>query len=103
MDSIIQKLSEIETAACSIVEHAEAQKEMLDTQIKERTKDFDEKLAADTNAKSENLRQNLKIKMEKQLSLLRDENSNMLQSLKNEYNTKHELYAQEILKRITEV
>lgn len=30
MDSIVKKLSEIESAASSIVEHAEAQKEVLD-------------------------------------------------------------------------
>ena len=30
MDSIVKKLSEIESAASSIVEHAEVQKEVLD-------------------------------------------------------------------------
>lgn len=103
MDSIIHKLSEIETAACSVVEHAEKEKETLNQEIQQKTVNFDKKLAAETKSKLDTLQQNLDIKMEKQLSLLRAENEATIQSLQQEYNTKHELYAQEILKRITEV
>ena len=103
MDSIIQKLSEIETTACSIVEHAELEKETLDKEMQQKTADFDAELAADTKQKLDSLQSRLETKMEKQLSLLRAENAKTIDALKKEYKTKHELYAQEILKRITEV
>ena len=41
MDSIVKKLSEIESAASSIVEHAEAQKEVLDKEYQEKRRLFD--------------------------------------------------------------
>lgn len=103
MDTIIHKLSEIETSACAIVEHAEAQKEILDKEMKKKTDDFDRRLAEDTQKKSDALQKTLETEMATQLSLLRTENETMIRSLKKEYKTKHELYAQEILKRITEV
>ena len=36
MDSIVKRLSEIETSADSIVEHAESQKEVLDREMAEK-------------------------------------------------------------------
>ena len=36
MDSIVKKLSEIESAAAAIVRHAEEQKEVLDHEFRER-------------------------------------------------------------------
>lgn len=40
MDSIISKLSEVESAAELIVQHAEEQKHILDEQMKEKTDKF---------------------------------------------------------------
>ena len=51
MDSIISKLSEVESAAELIVQHAEEQKQILDEQMKEKTDKFDRELAADTETK----------------------------------------------------
>ena len=44
MDSIISKLSEVESAAELIVQHAEEQKHILDEQMKEKTDKFDREL-----------------------------------------------------------
>ena len=41
MESIVRKLSEIESAASAIVEHAEAQKEILDHEYREKRNRFD--------------------------------------------------------------
>lgn len=103
MNSIIHKLSEIESAATSIVEHAEAQREMLGQEMQQKTEEFDKKLAADTEAKLDALRSNLKVQMDDQLDLMSSENVTLIQNFQREYKEKHELYAQEILKRITEV
>ena len=42
MDSIVNKLTEIEDAASAIVAHAETQKEILDREYEEKRKAFDE-------------------------------------------------------------
>ena len=41
MDSIVNKLTEIEDAASAIVAHAETQKEILDREYEEKRKAFD--------------------------------------------------------------
>ena len=56
MDSIISKLSEVESAAELIVQHAEEQKQILDEQMKEKTDKFDRELAADTEKKLSEIR-----------------------------------------------
>ena len=44
MDSILDKLTEIENAASAIVRHAEEQKDVLDQEFDEKRKKFDEEL-----------------------------------------------------------
>lgn len=44
MDSIVNKLTEIEDAASAIVQHAEDQKEALDKEYEEKRKAFDAEL-----------------------------------------------------------
>ena len=90
MNSIISKLSEIETAATAIVKHAESEKD-------------DEDLAASTKEKLDAIQQNLTSKMNTQLQQLQSESERTIHSLTREYEIKHEQYAHEILKRITEV
>ena len=48
MDSIINKLTEIESAASAIVQHAEAEKSVLDEKFDKKRMDFDKELEADT-------------------------------------------------------
>ena len=82
MESIINKLTEIESAASAIAEHAELQKSVLDKEYEEKRKQFD-----------------LDLEQEKQA----ESNDSCVLALKKEYESRHTLYAQEILKRITEV
>ena len=51
MDSIVNKLSEIESAATAIVAHAEDQKDVLDDEYQKKRNDFDSRLEADTRKK----------------------------------------------------
>ena len=44
MDSVINKLTEIEDAASAIVEHAQEQKAVLDREYEEKRKAFDAEL-----------------------------------------------------------
>ena len=87
MDSIINKLTEIESAASAIVQHAEAEKSALDEKFDKKRMDFDKELEADT---------------QRQIQEIRDKQDE-LNALQKEYDEKHSDYAHEILRRITEV
>ena len=76
MDSIISKLSEVESAAefdrGSI---AEEQKHILDEQMKEKTDRFDRELAADTEKKLSEIRAGMQGSMDFELERLREESA----------------------------
>ena len=59
MDSIVKKLSEIESAAAAIVRHAEEQKEVLDHEFREKRNQFDEELEKKTMEKINEIRSEL--------------------------------------------
>lgn len=75
MDSIISKLSEVESAAELIVQHAEEQKQILDEQMKEKTDKFDRELAADTEKKLSEIRAGMQGSMDSELERLREESA----------------------------
>ena len=103
MDSIVKKLSEIESAAAAIVRHAEEQKEVLDHEFREKRNQFDEELEKKTMEKINESRS----EQEKTTSSLLDEqsgeNNDSIALLKQQYEINHTKYAKDILKRITEV
>ena len=103
MDSIVKKLSEIEAAASAIVEHAEAQKEVLDHEYREKRKAFDDDLEARTMARINQIRSDLERNTQTLLDSQSGNNSDTIISLQQEYDNHHTQYAQDILKRITEV
>lgn len=103
MDSIVTKLTEIESAASAIVSHAEAQKEVLEREYQAKRRAFDDDMEQKTMAQVKEIRDTL----ERDLTALSDiQNSgtdDSIAALKEEYEKMHTRYAQDILKRITEV
>ena len=102
MDSIINKLTEIESAASAIVQHAEAEKAALEKFDKKRM-DFDKELEADTQRQIQEIRDKLESETSRILSGQSQESQDELDALQKEYDEKHSDYAHEILRRITEV
>ena len=116
MDSIINKLTEIESAASAIVQHAEAEKSALDEKFDKKvdivsgkglsTNDYttnDKELEADTQRQIQEIRDKLEAETSRILSGQSQESQDELDALQKEYNEKHSDYAHEILRRITEV
>lgn len=103
MDSIVNKLTEIEEAASAIVEHAEAQKEVLDKEYDEKRKAFDAQLEQKTQRQIDAVRSELEQKTQNLLDSQSGASHSTIDALEKEYKEKHTVYAQEILKRITEV
>ena len=100
MDSIINKLTEIESAASAIVQHAEAEKSALDEKFDKKRMDFDKELEADTQRQIQGIRDKLESETSRILS---GQSQDELDALQKEYDEKHSDYAHEILRRITEV
>lgn len=103
MDSIVEKLSHIETTAEAIVERAEARKCEIEQQIQSRRDKFDEDLETETQKKLEHIRGRANEKVEQILDGQRRRNQSTIEALKKDFETNHTAYAQEILKHIIEV
>jgi len=103
MDSILDKLTEIENAASAIVRHAEEQKDVLDQEFDEKRKKFDEELENKTRARLEKIREQLEKEQSRVLDSSNGASQDTIRSLQEEYKEKHTEYAHEILRRITEV
>lgn len=103
MDSIVEKLADIETTAEAIVEHAQVQKSEIEKRIQAKRDRFDQELEEETQKKLEGIRQEADAKMERILAGQRDKNRSMIEGLKEEFEENHKEYAQEILAHIIEV
>ena len=103
MDSIVNKLTEIEDAASAIVAHAETQKEVLDREYDEKRRAFDEDLEKQTQARINAIRDELEKNTSGILNSQNGASTETIRTLQKEYEEKHTEYAHEILRRITEV
>lgn len=103
MDSILNKLTEIESAAVSIVQHAEAEKSILDEKYDEKRRQFDLELESETKKQIQAIQDDLQKKTSQILSSKSDESLAQINALQKEYEENHTLYAQKILRKITEV
>ena len=102
MDSIVNKLTEIEDAASAIVAHAETQKEVLDREYDEKRRAFDEDLEKQTQARINAIRDELEKNTSGILDSQNGASTETIRALQKEYEEKHTEYAHEILRRITE-
>lgn len=103
MDSIVNRLTEIEDAASAIVQHAEDQKEALDREYEEKQKAFDAELEEKTQARIRSIREELEQNTAQLLDSQSGQSNSAIEALQKEYDQRHTEYAREILKRITEV
>lgn len=103
MDSILNKLTEIESAASAIVENAESQKSVLDREFDEKRKAFDDELEAKTMERIHSIRTDMEKKTQALLNTQSTESGDALEALREEYEKRHTEYARAILRRITEV
>ena len=103
MDSIVNKLTEIEDAASAIVAHAETQKEILDREYEAKSKAFDADLEKQTQARINAIRDDLEKSTSGILDSQNGASTETIRELQKEYEERHAEYAREILKRITEV
>ena len=102
MDSVFQKLEDIEMTAEAIVEHAEEEKAVIEKRLQEERGQFDAKLAEDTKQKLDQIKQESEKKME-QILKEKERHHSVIDNLENDYNQNRKAYVKEILERIIEV
>ncbi|GLB33023.1 hypothetical protein LAD12857_49460 [Lacrimispora amygdalina] len=96
MDAVIDKISEIESAATSIMEHANEQKKAFAKEMEERTAAFDAQLENETEKEIEKLKAGMEIKMNQRLKMQQDELQKILVAMEKNFEAHHTLYAKEL-------
>ncbi|HIS26308.1 MAG TPA: ATPase [Candidatus Pullilachnospira intestinigallinarum] len=100
MEQIIEKLSEIETAASRIMESAAEEKKLMDQQQQERIAACDAQIEAATQKKLEELRASLKKQSESELEQLRINMEETLRRMDDVYKRDHDRITDEIYHKI---
>ena len=103
MDSIVNRLTEIEDAAAAIVQHARDQQDALDNEYAEKRKAYDAELEKKTEARIRAIRGQLEQSTSQILDSQTGQSDAAIDALQKEYDQRHTEYAREILRRITEV
>lgn len=102
MEQIISKLSEIETAAKTIMEDTDRQKKALSAEMERQCKEFDAALAAETDRKVGEIRRNLESEKNDLLASLSKETEAAVQALDSYYEKNHQRLSKEIFEKILE-
>ena len=100
MESVINKLTEIEAAASKILEGAANQNKLLDQQQDERIAAFDQKLEHDPALQIQKIQADLKKKTDDELLHLRSGTSDLLASLDNYYSKNHDTLSTQICEKL---
>lgn len=100
MDTVINKLSEIEVAASRILDGAASQKKALEQQQEERIAEYDRQIDEKTAAEIEKLRQELSVARDSELKQLQENSARTLDELDAYYQENHEVLAGQIYEKI---
>ena len=103
MDSIVNRLTEIENAAAAIVHHAEEQKKELEQEMRQKQMQFDEELKTETETRLSGVLKEAEQQISGEKERLKEDHDSKILMLKAEYEQCREQYAREIFKRISGV
>lgn len=102
MNTVIARLSEIESAAVRISEDAALEKKALAKEYEDKTKAFDQEIDAQTDERLENLRKELQEKADRELKKMHEATQKILEGLDQEYERDHEKISQQLLDKMIE-
>lgn len=97
MEAVLNKISNIETAAVSIMEQANARKKEMSQAMADKTAAYDRQMEESTNERLSRLKQELNAKTQAQLAHQQARSQEVLQAMEDDYRANHTLYAQRIL------
>jgi len=96
MDTVIEKISEIESAAASIMNDANERKKAFAKEMEERAVAFDAQLEAETNKKIEELQASMEISMNNRLEKQRNDSQKVLEAMEQRFEDHHTQYVEEL-------
>lgn len=96
MDTIIKKISEIEAAAVSVMDDANARKKAFAAEMEEKTAAFDRELDSQTGETIGKLRARMEVDMNSKLSKQKSDAEAMLARMEQNYKDHHETYAKDL-------
>ena len=103
METIAEKLSEIEMTARSIVDGAQEQKHQMEMKMQKQRDTFDVDMEKETNEKILKIQSDLATNMENLLKKQEEQNNNEIEALKQDFKEHHSEYARQILERVIKV
>ena len=103
METIAEKLSEIEMTARSIVDGAQEQKHQMEMKMQKQRDTFDADMEKETNEKILKIQSDLETNMENLLKKQEEQNNNEIEVLKQDFKEHRSEYARQILERVIKV
>lgn len=103
MNTIIKTLSQIEEKSNKIIADGTARKKALEAEYEERSKNFSENLAAETEQKLNALRSHMEQDMNARLSAQEQDASEAVARLEHHYKAHHEDYVNQLFQAMVEV
>ncbi len=100
MDNLIEKISEIEASASSIMDSVNDRKAALSDEIAKRTVAFDTQLEADTEAKLSALRSSLEADLNSRLARQEAGAQEAVRLLNESYESHHTEYARQLFEEM---
>ena len=102
MDTVINKISEVESAASAIMDDANNQKRRFAETMNEKTLAFDRQLEADTDKKLEEMRTGMEQEMKAKLSEQKEFVEQLLLKLEQNYDEGHSRYVDRLFQVLLE-
>ncbi|MEE1196523.1 MAG: hypothetical protein UHS54_06570 [Lachnospiraceae bacterium] len=100
METVINKLAEIEIGATKILENANAEKITLAKELDEQILAFDRETDTRTAEKLQSIKENYRMEMEKNLADLKTQTDQTLSNMENTFRTQHDAMSDAIVKQI---
>lgn len=96
MDTVIEKISEIELTATAIMEDASQRKKAFADEMAKRTAAFDARLEAETGQKIKELQADMEIRMNERLIKQQDNCAALLKAIEKRYEEHHVRYVEDL-------
>lgn len=96
MDTVINQISSIESAATSIMDDANIRKKEFAKEIDDKMNAFDSLVDAETAKKLEELKSKMEVEMNEKLSAQQSGAENILKTMEEHYHQSHDLLVKEL-------
>lgn len=102
MDTVIKKISEIEAAAVSVMDNANARKKAFAGEMEDRTRDFDRQIEEETEHSIQELRSRMETEMRSRLTKQKSDAEALLVQMEQNYEDHHQEYAKRLFRSLIE-